>query len=373
MSGKGLLAGGVLLMALLLMPSVVGGQGDFPDVCDDPDNLVENCKFNDGLNHWHTFVLKGGDTPPQFSVEHVYPACDSPDCPALRIRAEEWFIGGIYQQVTGVVSGQTYWANVVWLVYDPAGEVDNTVGRRIGIDSTGGTDPNSPDVVWSQDVWKSFANCPYKICRELQVQAMAQNATITLFVRIEDTWKNRRDDFPQVPDWLWEQYFNSDEMFWIDDVGMIPLDVPTPGPITTTISPALGATLLSNDTDRSTTIQFPPGAVAGSSVVTYAWQSSMPTGRLAGNDRFFHLEAAQGGVPIVEFSRPFTIAVRYPVTSPLKPDTIYLYRLSGTEWVTAGITAAMRTTGGLTSTTSQVGTFATLGETNRAYLPRILK
>lgn len=221
----------LLLSAVLVLPQPAAGQDDFPDLCaDNPDNLVRNCEFNDQMGDWSTFVEVGN---PSFSVETTWPACDSPKCPALRITADDSFVGGIYQQVPNVVPGQTYWANVIWLVYTPAGKIDGTVGRQIGLDPTGGTDPASPSIIWSQQIWQKFDGCPYKICRELQVQAVAQNPTITLFVRIEDNWKNRRDEFSYVP----EQFFSETEFFWIDDVGMVAVGeapgdgvVPTPTP-----------------------------------------------------------------------------------------------------------------------------------------------
>jgi hypothetical protein len=225
------------MLTALLAPLPAVGQGDFPDVCaENPNNLVQNCQFNDQMNGWNTFVEAGG---PGFSVEHQFPACDSPKCPALRISAGDWFIGGIYQQIPNAVPGATYWANVIWLVYHPAGAADGTVGRSIGIDPTGGTDPKSPNVVWSQKIWHKFDSCPYKICRELQVQTVAQNSTITLFVRIEDTWKNRRDEFSYVP----AEFFGQPESFWVDDVGLAPVgEVPvaptaTPAPPTETPVP----------------------------------------------------------------------------------------------------------------------------------------
>jgi hypothetical protein len=234
----------LLLTACLAQPMPAAGEDEFPDVCaESGNNLVQNCQFNDQMNGWNTFVEAGG---PTFSIEHDFPACDSPKCPAFRAYATDWFIGGVYQQVTNVVPGATYWANVVWMVFHPAGAIDGTVGRRIGIDPTGGTDPKSSSIVWSQEVWKSFANCSYKICRELQVEAVAQNTTITLFVRIEDTWKNKRDEFSFVP----AEYFGQGESFWIDDVGMIPLGdvavvlptatsaVPTDTPVPPTEAPA---------------------------------------------------------------------------------------------------------------------------------------
>jgi hypothetical protein len=154
-------------------------------------------------------------------------------CPAAFLASSGSFVGGLYQQAPAV-PGMAYWANVIWLVYEPAGKLDNTVGRRVGIDPTGGTDPSSPAVVWSQDLWHTFESCQFKICPELQVSAVAENTTITLFVRIEDTWRNRRDEFSFVP----APFFQMEEQFWIDDVGMIPLgDVPAPTPEPATPTP----------------------------------------------------------------------------------------------------------------------------------------
>ena len=223
----------LLLVAVRLVQAApAAGQGDFPDVCaENGNNLVQNCQFNDQMNGWGTFVEAGG---PTFSVERDFPACDSPKCPALRIQANDWYIGGVYQQVTNAVPGATYWANVIWLVYHPAGAIDGTVGRRIGIDPTGGTDPQSPNIVWSQEIWNKFDNCSYKICHELQVQAVAQNTTITVFVRIADTWKNRRDEFSFVP----SEFFGQPESFWVDDVGLVPVgDVPAAPPTSTPVPP----------------------------------------------------------------------------------------------------------------------------------------
>ena len=203
------------LLGMLLLPLPAAAQGEFPDLCSErSDNLIRNCEFSDGMSYWSTFVEAGG---PAFTVEHSYPACDSPKCPALRMASNASFVGGIYQQVGGLTPGAEYWANVIWLVYTPGGKADGTVGRSIGIDPTGGTDPKSPNVVWSQQIWKKFDSCSYKICPELQVKAVAQGDTVTVFVRVEDTWKDRRDEFSFVPDNL----FAETEHLWIDDVGMV--------------------------------------------------------------------------------------------------------------------------------------------------------
>lgn len=207
--------------------------------------MLQNCDFSQGLNAWGNFLESG---QANFSTIDGG-ACHSPLCPAAFIVSSGSFVGGLYQQVPAT-PGTRYWANVTWLVFEPAGKLDNTVGRRIGIDPTGGTDPTSPSVVWSQELWRSFEGCAYKICPELQVSAVAENSTITVFVRIEDTWKSRRDEFSYVP----EMFFQMEEQLWIDDVGLIatggsaavaqatatPTEVPpTATPIPATITPVL--------------------------------------------------------------------------------------------------------------------------------------
>jgi len=228
----------LLLTIILLQPSPVAGQGGFRDVCqEDPNQLLQNCNFSSGLNGWQTFI-EGGEV--SFSTIDGG-ACHSPLCPAAFMVSSGSFVAGLYQQVQAT-PGVTYWANVTWLVFEPAGKVDNTVGRRVGIDPTGGTDPTSPAIVWSQELWHTFESCEFKICPELQVSAAAQNSTITVFVRIEDTWKDRRDEFSFVPD----HFFGMEEQFWLDDVGLVAIgtapaptpEPPTPVPPTSTPVPA---------------------------------------------------------------------------------------------------------------------------------------
>jgi hypothetical protein len=227
----------LLLAIALFRPLPAAGQGDFPDVCQQ-GQLLQNCDFSQGLNGWQSF-LEGGAA--SFSTIDGG-GCHSPLCPAAFIVANGSFVGGLYQQVPAT-PGVTYWANATWLVFEPAGKLDNTVGRRVGIDPAGGTDPGSPSVVWSQDLWRTFEGCAYKICPELQVSAVAQNSTITVFLRIEDTWKDRRDQFGFVPD----VFFNMEEQFWLDDMGLIaiqggpaappPTDTPVLVPPTDTLVP----------------------------------------------------------------------------------------------------------------------------------------
>ncbi len=224
----------LLLMVLLLQPSLhVVGQGGFPDLCKDSNNVLKNCNFSGGMDGWQPFTESGG-----VEIRHVSGGeCDSPDCPDVRMAANGSFVGGIFQQVPAS-PGATYWANVTWLVIDSvANETDGTFGRRIGIDPTGGTDPRSPNVAWSTDLWRGFSHNE-KIFSELQVKATAQNSTITVFVRVDNTWRDRAREQGKLSDSVASKM----DRIWIDDVGMIPIGgvaaaVPTDTPVPPTDTP----------------------------------------------------------------------------------------------------------------------------------------
>lgn len=175
---------------------------------------MPNCTFDNGLGGWQTFLEAGGA---DFSVLQGGGECHAPLCPAAYIVTNDHFVGGLYQQVS-VTPGNSYYANIIWLVFDSLandGAVNNTVGgigRRIGIDPTGGTDSRSPNVVWSEDNWRN--DC--KICGVEEVVVTAQADKITVFLRIDDTWRLRAAEKGfAVP--------ASDDKFWIDDIGLKPV------------------------------------------------------------------------------------------------------------------------------------------------------
>jgi hypothetical protein len=322
-----LIASLLLLTILLLQPSPVAGQGDFPDAClRDPNQLLQNCGFNNGLDGWRPFVENG-----DVSITTIDGgACHSPLCPAAFMVSNGAFVAGLYQQAPAT-PGTTYWANVTWLVYEPAGKMDNTVGRRVGIDPTGGTDPTSPAIVWSQDLWHTFQSCEFKICPELQVSAVAQNSTITVFVRIEDTWKNRRNEFPSVPD----AFFQMEEQFWIDDVGLIPTNAvptptpepptPTPIPPTATPVPPTPTPVAPTDTPVPPTETLTPTvqlAEASSTEAAAIAQADTPTPVPPTSTPTFTPSPAPTSLPPTPTRTPFPTRTATP--APLFPDVMGL-------------------------------------------------
>src|SRR5262249_25680576 len=87
------------------------------------------------------------------------------------------FKAGIYTQVQ-VTPGAGYRASIGW----GAPNAPDPFGRQLGIDPTGGTDPNSPNVIWGPMHWGPgrMLNYPPPDVN-IDVRARAVNSTITVF------------------------------------------------------------------------------------------------------------------------------------------------------------------------------------------------
>ena len=91
---------------------------------------MPNCKFDNGLDGWQPFTETGTAA---ISYLQGGGECHAPQCPAAYIVTESYFVGGIYQQVP-VVAGNTYYANINWLVFDSLvndASINNAVGGGI--------------------------------------------------------------------------------------------------------------------------------------------------------------------------------------------------------------------------------------------------
>ncbi len=227
-----------------------------PDVCQSAENILSNCHFDNGAAGWVPYTEDGSAS---FSILQGGGECHAPLCPAGYIVTESTFVGGIYQQVP-VAKGNTYFANIVWLSFDSLNNdagINATVGgigRRMGLDPFGGTDPRSPNVVWGPENWRN--DC--KICANQEVTATAQADTMTVFLRLDDRWRQRAAEkgFSVPP---------SKDQFWLDDLGLKqvggdaapppPTDTPapptdTPAPPTDTPTPEAPVSLESAPTEE---------------------------------------------------------------------------------------------------------------------------
>jgi len=104
-------------------------------------------------------------------------------------------LAGLYQRVSGVAPGQTYRFSVYMQAWSTNSEVPGalssgqpTMRMQVGIDPAGGTNPFSPNIVWSQqpssfDAWAQYS-----------VDAVAQDSTITVYTRSHPQLAWRHND-----------------------------------------------------------------------------------------------------------------------------------------------------------------------------------
>ncbi len=155
----------------------------------DAGNLIPNCNFNNFQGSpprqlpegWKAFVLAGDLTFKQ-SDDTYWGA------PSLMMWSDGGtFVAGVYTQVSGLRPGVAYKASIGWGGADPA----NAFGRRLGIDPTGGTDPNASTVVWGpmHRGPGRLLNCPPgKDCPNIDVSTVARAATVTVFVYVDHNY-----------------------------------------------------------------------------------------------------------------------------------------------------------------------------------------
>lgn len=125
-------------------------------------------------NGWNEFILSGDPTFMQDVDTYWGP-------PSLRIWSNGGtFHVGIYTQVN-VTPGAGYRASIAW----GAPNAPSTFGRQLGIDPTGGTDPNSPNVIWGHEHFGDGRILNYEPPDvNIDVRARAQSATMTVFFKV---------------------------------------------------------------------------------------------------------------------------------------------------------------------------------------------
>jgi hypothetical protein len=89
---------------------------------------------------------------------------------------------GVYQQISGLTPGQAYGFDVAMVTYwrGPGyPDSDGKMIKQVGLDPTGGADPTSPNIVWSDP------DSNDKAWVYLDVAATAQANTITVFAKVQ--------------------------------------------------------------------------------------------------------------------------------------------------------------------------------------------
>jgi hypothetical protein len=124
---------------------------------------------------WTEFIIYG--SPTFYQDDHSY--WGGPNLTISSVGGT--FKVGIYTQVQ-VEVGAGYRASIAW----GAPNAPDAFGRQLGIDPTGGTDPNSPTVIWGSMHWGEgrILNYPPPDVN-IDVRARAVNSTITVFVMVD--------------------------------------------------------------------------------------------------------------------------------------------------------------------------------------------
>lgn len=154
----------------------------------DANNVIKNgsmgpehhdTPFGTVVDHWEPFVL--GARAPHFNWvdnEGVDPGGSQ------QIFLDDLFDAGVMQTVKRLQPNMVY---MFRLGYSLAAKSINgpnvrvqTIGRKIGVDVTGGKDPKSPNVIWGPDLFdgKAALNRP-----EMQMVFVAQSNKATIFLR----------------------------------------------------------------------------------------------------------------------------------------------------------------------------------------------
>lgn len=209
----------VVMLALLLNTSVFAAS----EPCSPPNVLPASVCDMDAFygapprqlpQGWTPFVLSGDLTFMQ-DVDTLWGP------PSLRMWSNGGtFKAGIFTQVQ-VTAGAGYRASVAWA----APNEPDTFGRQLGIDPTGGTDPNGSTVVWGPTHWGPgrLLNYPPGQGPNIDVVARAQSEVITVFF-LTDHNRSTGDNFIFV-----------DTIALYPDEGAPALAPPTPAPTDTPV------------------------------------------------------------------------------------------------------------------------------------------
>ena len=221
-------------------------------------------------NGWTEFVLSGDPTFLQ-DVDTFWGP------PSLRIWSSGGtFKAGIFTQVN-TTPGAGYRASIAW----GAPNAPDTFGRQLGVDPTGGTDPNSPSVVWGPMHWGPgrILNYPPPDVN-IDVKVRAGGDTITVFFLV---------DHPRS---------TGDNLIFIDAIALYPdesapaleipptdtptavpvvvVEAPPPTAVPPTPTPEPTATLTATPTDTPTVTPTQTSTPTTTPTVTSTW-TPLPT------------------------------------------------------------------------------------------------
>ncbi len=170
--------------------------------------------------------------------------------------------------------------------------------------------------------------------------------------------------------------------------GTMPTPSPTPTPTPTPTPFAVGnigsdgGALWLADSEHLTLLSAMPGVVDANTTFTIAFDGRQnPQEDLQGIDHFFSLssspsvsESETAGIP-GSLGLPLKLTLGYTRSSlyGVITDTLSLYRLGSTAWLTDDIAVVERTGNYLVAWVGHTGVYGLMGRTNRLYLPILFR
>jgi len=160
--------------------------------------------------------------------------------------------------------------------------------------------------------------------------------------------------------------------------GLIPTPTPTPTPTpyaAAEIGPEGGVVWMSYP-EHVTLLTVPSGAITDPAVFTLTYESRAgQQGDLTGMNHFFTLDSSMSlAGPEIPFRLPDGLLLTMGFESgPVVEDTVTLYRLSAGAWTTGAITVVAQQPQYLQTNIAWTGIYGLMGESNRVYLPALLR
>ena len=161
-----------------------------------------------------------------------------------------------------------------------------------------------------------------------------------------------------------------------------PTPLPTPTPFAAGDIGSDGGALWLANSEHLTLLSASPGTVDANTTFTITFDGRQnPQGDLQGINHFFYLDASS---PVSESGTAGTVgSLRLPLKltvgfvksslSGVITDTLELYRLGPTAWMTTDIAVVERTSTHIVAWVGRTGVYGLMGRTNRIYLPMVLR
>lgn len=149
-----------------------------------------------------------------------------------------------------------------------------------------------------------------------------------------------------------------------------PTPKPTPVPSDSGYFGEEGGVLWIAYPEHLTAVHVPPvtltETMTSEIALSVTYTRSQPVGNLVGADHFFVVDGALS-------ARPVEVLLGFRNSGSVIAGTESLYRLNANAWVTDGITTTERSARHILAWIDRPGLYGILGETNRIYLPLVMK